>query len=82
MSDNPPAFPVSTIDGFTNDGMTLRDWYAGQVLVGRSMLIIDEGDELKTTTGHNLLTPEGVAASCYELADAMLAARKDSPHGN
>lgn len=64
MSDSPPAFPVSTIDGFTNDGMTLRDWFAGQALAGG--LIQHYGYPLYK---------ENVAQSAYDLADAMLAER-------
>ncbi|MDW9726342.1 Arc family DNA-binding protein [Sinorhizobium meliloti] len=51
---------------------TLRDKFAGQALVG---LMSYPGDE---TSGnwHNNSSSEGVATRCYELADAMLAARK------
>lgn len=45
-------------------GMFLRDWFAGQALVGRS-------------TGENAgLMDNEIAARCYEIADAMLKARK------
>jgi hypothetical protein len=52
-------------------GMTLRDWLAGQALQGRA---------------HRLSNPyndrEILAADCYEIADAMLAARKGAANGN
>lgn len=59
-----PAFPrtVQAWNGnlTAHDGMTLRDWFAGQALVGLS---------------HDVaISKAGVIA--YEYADAMLAARK------
>jgi uncharacterized protein YodC (DUF2158 family) len=59
-----PAFPVSTIDGFRQDGMDLRDWFAGMVLQG----IASHSDYHETTFN-------SVAEHCYLQADAMLAAR-------
>jgi len=60
-----PAFPVTiqTSDDSTETyfGMTLRDWFAGQAMMG----MISYGDE------H---APYGVNA--YRIADAMIAARK------
>ena len=79
MSDEPkvidtggPAF--SGVKGFYNaqgtfcmngshEGMTLRDWYAGKALTGRTAASIDE-------------TPEDCAKWCHKYADAMIAARK------
>lgn len=70
---NPYAFP-SPDDGRPSDGygMELRDWFAGQALPA----IITEmqsgriGDHAKAGGG-----PAGFAASAYDIADAMLAAR-------
>lgn len=33
---NPPAFPLAVDESFqfANDGMSLRDWFAGQALAG------------------------------------------------
>jgi hypothetical protein len=59
-----PAFPVdSPALGTFQAGMTLRDWFAGQVAAG---LAPD-----RNTLGYGLLA--GIA---YELADALLAARE------
>lgn len=66
MTDNPWAFPVSTIDGFTQEGMTLRDWFAGQWLTG--ML----------AGGAKFEGPEMIASEAFAVADAMLEARKVS----
>ncbi len=67
-AENPPAFPVSSIDGFTQHGMTLRDYFAGQALQGFQRSEFPRGmdnDELCAS----------VARGAYALADAMLAAR-------
>lgn len=66
-----PAFP-STVeageDRFGNKshvfyrGMTLRDYFAGQALAGRNVQ-------------RAYKTWEDMAADCYEIADAMIAAR-------
>ena len=68
--DNPAAFPLPHFEQngkfFYQDGMTLRDWFAGQALVEVASLITVE--QLNT-----------VARLAYDLADAMLAARKAKP---
>jgi hypothetical protein len=68
------AFPQSNPDVAYSDyiggGMTLRDWFAGQTLVGlyASMEVQENG------WGH-----ETVADLCYDMADVMLAAREVKP---
>jgi hypothetical protein len=73
--ENPSAFPafVPGRQGFANiptttdewlPGMTLRDYFAGQALIG--VIGIAE----KTNT------PDNIARLAYGLADAMLAARQ------
>lgn len=66
-----PAFPMPASEHsqgghFEQYGMTLRDWFAGQAIRARW------GDG-------KAMTPEEAAAMAYQLADAMLAARKDTP---
>lgn len=66
-NDGGPAFP-SVGEGFGNPsysapGMTLRDYFAGQALIG----------QLAFLPYHQ---PEEGAATCYRFADAMLAARE------
>lgn len=56
--DGGPAFPVSEWNWL--HGMHLRDWFAGQALVGLAPLEC---------------TSEIIAKSAYQLADAMIAAR-------
>ena len=60
INNGGPAFPVRHENGFTNEGMTLRDWFAGQALSG----LISAG----VPTKH-------IGNEAYEIADAMLAAR-------
>jgi hypothetical protein len=60
--DNPPAFPTRYADDPLTQGMTLRDWFAGQALAG-----------IMAQSSQALLTAD--ARFCYEMADAMLAER-------
>ncbi len=72
MSTKPnggPAFPVS-IDkpaGYGTDGMSLRDWFAGQALAG---LVNGRKDYVKA-----------FAEEAYSVADAMLAERRKTTEG-
>ena len=72
MSDNGgPAFPVSKHPEQQfpyAEGMTLRDWFAGQALAG----LLASG---ATKIGGEELTFEGRAAISYAQADAMLKER-------
>jgi hypothetical protein len=64
IHDGGPAFPTDNHPmEKLHGGMTLRDWFAGQALAG-------------CMDGRNR---EQVARTCYELADAMLAAREVKP---
>jgi hypothetical protein len=72
-----PAFPEQNIMAYgnmmkaeTTPGMTLRDWFAGQVLAGQWTLRESEAAHIEQPTATNM------AASAYRIADAMLAARK------
>ena len=55
-----------------NQGMTLRDWFAGQALAG---MLSMEG--LQQKIGDRLLTLDDVAAAAYDYADRMIQARKE-----
>ncbi len=73
-SDNPSAFPRKLTseerDGVTvffgEDGMTLRDWFAGQALTGW-LASYDADQSVKA---------KSLAEFAYGVADAMLEARK------
>lgn len=78
--DNPPAFPVkvkrntssdplATPREFQMQGMTLRDWFAGQALAGISSCLT--GAEGKPI--YNI-----IAQDAYAMADALLAERKET----
>lgn len=63
---NPPAFPrTSTSFASNQDGMTLRDWFAGQVMAG-----------LLASASAKAETWEEYAADAYEVADALLTERE------
>lgn len=86
QNDGGPAFPSdSACESWQcrkpSSGMTLRDWFAGQALVG-IMSRQDGGDlhtyhELKIgSCGDNCITsPRAIAAHCYTVADMMLEER-------
>ena len=71
--ENPPAFPRDGANWASfNNGMTLRDWFAGQVLAG---------DMLRHVRRRGKSGPQVIedAAHCaYQVADAMLAVRQVS----
>lgn len=74
--DGGPAFPVPVREeerwefGYP-DGMTLRDWFAGQALAG-GLSYCGDGQR---GSWHNNANPETVARLCYDYADAMLKER-------
>ena len=61
--DGGPAFPCLEAKNAPNEGMSLRDYFAGQALAGQAAQPTD-GDV------------RAIAWYCYELADAMLKARE------
>lgn len=66
MSENPWAFPQNV--EIPSPGMTLRDWFAGQVAPVALSIVMDLPSED--------VSPAPIAAQwAYELADAMLAER-------
>lgn len=77
-NDGGPAFPrpLSTDEhvnqcnvSMDQQGMFLRDWFAGQALAG--YVASGDGD-----IAHGVL-----AASCYKIADAMLDERNETTEG-
>jgi hypothetical protein len=70
--DNPPAFPRDH-RYFGHNGMTLRDWFAGQALAGIMARMEQSGFELGIENG-DWTCPAGDA---YDVAEAMLAERKN-----
>ncbi len=68
-SDGGPAFPHTVEeDGCLtqyHSGMTLRDWFAGQAMIGLVPDIAEEADAIN------------IGRAAYSIADAMMAARDD-----
>jgi hypothetical protein len=75
------AFPMATIDGYTQDGMTLRDYFAAKVVAALitepqftdgSRAAVELWDD-RDDGNHG---PEQFAYVAYRVADAMLKARE------
>ena len=75
LDDGGPAFPLPDLSSIgmdrseKMDGMTLRDWFAGQALAG---IIANPHNERQVTRLQ-------MAQDAYTFADAMLTARKKGP---
>jgi len=74
-TSNPQAFPMSTIDGFSQDGMTLRDYFANSAMQAMTtspelMEVVSE-KSIKDATAF-----DAIARQSYKLADAMLKQRE------
>lgn len=81
-NDGGPAFPIyieKIVPGNyarAHPGMSLRDWFAGQALRG----ILAWDAEMNNRSRTDVSTePQIIAASCYNIADAMLAEREKKP---
>lgn len=68
QKDGGPAFPRDNGKIGGTEGMSLRDWFAGQALAG---LMADPG--LRPTSLNEV---QHMAKRLYQMADAMLAARE------
>lgn len=75
--ENPPAFPREDYQcnggrgNLEQEGMNLRDYFAGQVLAGFNEIATE--DELGVGFWHE---PKKIANRCYLIADAMLKVRE------
>ncbi len=83
--DNPFAFPRADERdamgcGITegSNGMTLRDWFAGQALP--AVIAATSAGQHNPSKGAS--TVEGFCLDAYEIADAMLAARINGGQSN
>lgn len=79
VKDRVPAFPtaIAVSHGIVSrgpEGMELRDWFAGQALIGVMVLRAAIRDQ-----GFEDINQESIAEEAYELADAMMAAREKEP---
>jgi hypothetical protein len=71
--DNPDAFPCAAFglsgETYLQEGMTLRDWFAGQALLGIAGYFTNlDAEEMTEEAAKS-------ATAAYLIADAMLAAR-------
>lgn len=76
--DGGQAFPVSM--DWLKQGMTLRDWFAGQAVTGQlsNARVMDTAIDDWTERGgpRPICVAEWIAGLAYEVADKMLQARK------
>lgn len=68
-TDGGPAFTVPP--GASHAGMSLREWYAGQALVGLVATPIDWTDDKDKP----VTDPDQIARIAFQLADALLSER-------
>lgn len=61
-----PVFPTESADKYWH-GMSMRDWFAGQIAAGMTAF---------SGTAGISYGPREIAGRSYEVADAMLAARE------
>ena len=66
MSENTPAFTREAYGCDNQPGMSLRDWFAGQALIGMVSAKCAEGLQY---------SPTEIADDAFQVADAMLAER-------
>lgn len=79
MMDNTPAFPV--YDGSKHDGMTMRQWYKGQVagkIVSALMLKLERRNDINEYQNAEIEAIKKADWMSCMLADAMLA--EDAKH--
>lgn len=71
---NPTAFPLKHADDKFNPGMTLRDYFAGQIITG----IVSN-----TSVWNDITSLDESAEFAYEIAEALLIERqKYEPKNN
>ncbi|MBX5001849.1 hypothetical protein HJB72_28415 [Rhizobium lentis] len=66
IDDGGAAFPIVEAGPYSKEGMSLRDWFAGQALNG--LLASESDDQIYPTLG--------CAQRAYAMADAMISVRK------
>jgi len=77
INDGGPAFPITEngLQGY--NGMSLRDWFAGQALAGSDISTV-MAEALKAGATSDEFS-QILSMSVYKIADAMLAAREVKP---
>lgn len=80
IEDGGPAFPQGHLDGPEVDpsGMSLRDWFAGQLMAGQAANHAIFSHWLENNPGEPLrVFGEAIIIGSYKVADFALAARKE-----
>lgn len=77
--DGGPAFGHGNHEQGGDPGMSLRDWFAGQALVG--LLPAEEIAREEDSPIDRCATAREFAEASYEIADAMLTAREKRNDG-
>jgi hypothetical protein len=74
-TDGGDAFPHEGFGSFgvAAPGISLRDWFAGQALIGLTQLAAQDEHFMRGEYGPQVAY--GVAKACYVMADAMLRER-------
>lgn len=71
IDDGGSAFPLAGSSDYSyepQDGMSLRDYFAAEIMPAIYAKYFDQDSEF------------GIATAAYRMADAMLAARKEASH--
>lgn len=79
INDGGPAFPEPTGRGPYEgawQGMTLRDWFAGQALAA---MVSTPKETTEAANAAGMSRTDFVTECAYQLADAMLLAREVAP---
>jgi hypothetical protein len=85
IDDGGPFHPIITTPGVTlleHTGISLRDWFAGQAMLGMQARMANSSyaDSVRSGAAASKIDVCDAIAQCaYELADSMLAARKEKP---
>lgn len=79
--ENPPAFPIPTgADNDGREGMSLRDWFAGQLAAaevasaGANQFAAEALSDAAEQAGQSI--EERIAFNAYKVADALIVARR------
>lgn len=72
--NNPPVFPMSTIDGYNHDGMTLRDYFANSAMQAMISAMYQKNE--KVAPDIIIERMELISVNAYWYADSMLKQRE------
>ena len=82
QDDGAPAFPAESFSAQYAPGMSLRDWFAGQVLNGFASDTNDDALDMRpgdTSDTARRRYWQTIVTTAYEIADFAIAARSTPP---